>query len=51
MSRWRQSQREGWTSASSKADVGHAADGNGAAERLNAVGLVGMDRGQKYSGW
>ena len=34
----------------SKAAVGHAADANGAAERLNAVGLVGMGGGQQYSG-
>ena len=46
----RESQRESWTGASSKAAVGHAADANGAAERLNAVGLVGMGGGQQYSG-
>jgi hypothetical protein len=50
MGRRRESQREGWTSANSKAAVGHAADANGAAERLNAVGLVGMGGGQQYSG-
>ena len=44
----RERQRESWTGASSKAAVGHAADANGAAERLNAVGLVGMGGGQQY---
>ena len=31
-------------------EFGYAADANGAAERLNAVGLVGMGGGQQYSG-
>jgi hypothetical protein len=65
MGRRRESQREGWTSANSRAAVGYAADAMWAAERFNAVELAvwcggcGGDSGGKWlvvetavaSGW